>query len=75
MSFWDSCPPLTPAVIVAYQLVISADGSFRRADWFIGPLLHRTLREYFGEDHRFYLPGSVPIGVGWCYRWPLLRRK
>lgn len=31
---WDSCPPFTPAVIVAYQLVISAGGSFRRADWF-----------------------------------------
>ncbi len=25
--------------------------------------LHRTLREYcWGEDHRFYLPGSVLIG-------------
>lgn len=31
---WGSCPPFTPAVIVAYQLVISAGGSFRRADWF-----------------------------------------
>ncbi len=59
---WDSCPPFTPAVIVAYQLVISAGGSFRRADWFYWSRCTAHCANTFGEDHRFYLPGSVLIG-------------
>ncbi len=59
---WDSCPPFTPAVIVAYQLVISAGGSFRRADWFYWSRCAAYCANTFGEDHRFYLPGSVLIG-------------
>lgn len=59
---WDSCPPFTPAVIVAYQLVISAGGSFRRADWFYWSRCAAHCANTFGEDHRFYLPGSVLIG-------------
>ncbi len=78
MSFWGSCPPFAPAVIVAYRKhVYRFVAVTRQAGGFIGLVAPHIAQIYFGGDRRFYLPGSACFADrrAGVIAWPLLRRK
>ncbi len=77
MSFGIDVRRLRLGSLLRISLLAALSVAFVGPIGFIGLVAPHISRLLLGEDHRFYLPGSILIGglvlslsVGWCYRWP-----
>ncbi len=61
MSFGIDVRRLRLGFLLRISLLAALSVAFVGPIGFIGPL-HRIFRLLLGEDHRFYLPGSILIG-------------